>query len=297
MSECDPHQRAFTFETWLEPMIFAPSLAHLDKGYLTPGMRLSRSSPHPATEDPAPAVERVDCVCRYASKHEGEEHMSTGRMRLHHFSQSSASYRVRTALALKGVAIDYIGVDMPTLQQQGPAYAALNPQRMVPCLELPDGRVLAQSLAIIDYLEHLYPDPPIYPSDPLDKAQALAIVLFIACETSPFQATIIRRVLQDEFGFDAARDRRWVTKWIRRGLEHIETFLASRPQQTPFAVGDVPGIVDIFAIPQLRNADLFGIATGDLIHLRNLYARCQKHPAFAAAHPDAWADRSASSGL
>lgn len=219
--------------------------------------------------------------------------MSTGRLRLHHFSQSSASFRVRTVLALKGVEVDCVSVDMPTLQQQGPAYAALNPQRMVPCLELPDGRVLAQSLAIVDYLEHLHPEPPIYPSDPLARAQGLAIALFIACETSPFQATIIRRVLQDEFGFDAAMNRRWVTKWIRRGLEHVDAFLASRPQQTPFAMGDAPGIVDIFAIPQLRNADLFGIATDDLIHLCDLSTRCNEHPAFIAAHPDAWVQRSA----
>lgn len=210
------------------------------------------------------------------------------RARLHHFAHSSASYRVRIVLALKDVDVDYVPVDMAAQHQRSAAYAALNPQRMVPCLELADGRVLPQSMAIIDYLETLAPAPSIYPADPVLRAQAMALALFIGSETAPFQARYVRRVLMDSFGLDDEQDQRWVTMWIRRALEHANAMLASRDHPTSFAFGNSPGIADIFLIPQLRNAARFDVPTEDLVELHRLNDTCQAHPAFAAAHPDKW---------
>lgn len=216
--------------------------------------------------------------------------MTVNRIRLHHFAHSSASYRVRTALALKGIEADYVTVDMTQAEQQGPDYQRLNAQRLVPCLELSDGRVLPQSLAIIDYLEELVPTPSVYPEDPVEKAQALGLALFIACETAPLQAKFVRRTLADDYGLTAQQDLQWVSYWIRRGLGQIDAYLRDRPAQSPFAFGAAPGIVDIVAIPQLRNADRLGVACDDFDALRRLEAACLEHPAFIAAHPDRWVD-------
>ena len=212
----------------------------------------------------------------------------SGRVRLHHFAHSSASYRVRIVLALKGIEVDYVSVDMPAQEQKGAAYAALNPQRMVPCLELADGRVLPQSLAIIDYLETLVPEPSVYPADAVVRAEATALALFIGSETAPFQTRYVRRILMESFGLDDEQDQRWIAMWIRRGLEHANAMLASRDHPTQFALGNTPGIADVFLIPQLRNATRFGVATEDLVDLHRLHDTCQAHPAFAAAHPDKW---------
>lgn len=209
-------------------------------------------------------------------------------MRLHHFAHSSASYRVRIALALKHIDVNYVDVDMAGRKQTGPAYAALNPQRMVPCLELDDCRVIPQSLAIIDYLETLVPEPSVYPTDPVARSQALALALFIGSETAPLQTRLVRRTLEESFGFDGSADQRWITTWIRRGLEHADGFLAARDHSGPFAFGEAPGIADIFIIPQLRNAARFGVATDDLLNLHALDAAAQEHPAFCKAHPDNW---------
>lgn len=216
--------------------------------------------------------------------------MAAPHMRLHHFAHSSASYRVRTVVALKGIELDFVMVDMTKAEQQGLTYELLNPQRMVPCLELADGQVIPQSLAIIDYLENLVSSPSIYPSDPVEKAQAVGLSLFIACETAPLQAKLVRRTLVEEFGLTDTQDEKWVQHWIRRGLGRINDFLENRARQTTFAFGDAPGIVDVVAIPQLRNAHRLGVHCNDLTHLRRLEQTCLQHPAFVTAHPDRWED-------
>ncbi len=207
-------------------------------------------------------------------------------MRLHHFAHSSASYRVRIALALKGIAVEHVTVDMTQGEQTGDAYALRNPQRLVPCLELPDGRVLGQSLAIIYYLEALQPAPSLYPADPIDRAEALSIALLIACEVSPLQAKIVqRRLLADGLNEDQVQD--WLIHWIRRGLTLVEAALAQRGHG--FAFGDAPSIADVCIVPQLRNAHRFGVDVSDFPALAAHSAHCQTYPAFQAAHPDRWA--------
>ena len=209
-------------------------------------------------------------------------------MRLHHFAHSSASYRVRIALAIKGIAVNYVTVDMTKGEQATEAYAMHNPQRMVPCLELPDGRVLGQSLAIIDYLERLQPEPSVYPADPVARAEALGIALLIACEISPLQAKIVQRRLTGVYSLTDAQVQDWLAHWIRRGLAPVEADLARR-WRGGFAFGPTPSIADICIVPQLRNAHRFGVDVSDFPTLAAHTAHCLTHPAFQAAHPDRWA--------
>lgn len=209
-------------------------------------------------------------------------------MKLYHFAHSSASFRVRIALALKGVDVDYVSVDMLQREQQGEAYRKLNPQRMLPCLELADGRVISQSLAIIEFLDQLCPEPSLFPNDPVERAQALALAMFIFSETAPFQAKYIRRTLTEEFGLSDEQDMVWTSRWIRRGLGLMNEALCKRGTAGPFALGSTPGIVDIAIIPQLRNAERVGVPTSDFGELHRLQDVCHAHPAFQAAHPDRW---------
>lgn len=208
------------------------------------------------------------------------------RMRLHHFAHSSASYRVRIVLALKGITVEYVRVSMPDREQQSDAYAQLNPQRMVPCLELPDGAVLPQSLAIIDYLDALQPDPPLWPEDPLARAQTQALVQLIAADTTPLQAKFVTNFLMEDNGLDEGAVDRWRRKWMRRGLEPLQDAVANRPG--PYLHGAAPGILDVILVPQMRNARRFGVPVDDLEALCRFDASAQAHPAFAAAHPERW---------
>ena len=135
----------------------------------------------------------------------------------------------------------------------------------------------------------LAPLPPIYPDDPLDAAQAASLCQFIGSDTAPLQARIVQRYLASAFDLNDDQIHQWVTHWIRRGLEPVEAFMAQRPQQTPFALGANPGVVDIFIVPQMRNADRFDVDIADLNQLVALNETCLAHPAFQAAHPDRWA--------
>lgn len=207
-------------------------------------------------------------------------------MRLHHFAHSSASYRVRIVLALKGIAVDYVRVSMPDRAQQSDAYARQNPQRMVPCLELRDGTVLPQSLAIIDYLDALHPAPHLWSDDPLARAQTQALVQLVASDTTPLLAKFITNFLKEDNGLGEDAVDRWRQKWMRRGLEPLNDAVADRPG--PYLHGATPGILDVILVPQMRNARRFGVPVDDFRALCRFDAAAQAHPAFAAAHPDMW---------
>lgn len=209
-------------------------------------------------------------------------------MKLHHFAHSSASYRVRIALALKEIDVDHIRVDMPNLAQQSDSYAKINPQRLVPFLELDNGQVLGQSLAIIDYLDRLKPETPLYPTDSVNRAQAQSMCLMIACDTSPIQAKIVQRYLASEFGLTEQQNNIWLTKWIRRGLEPLEIYLRNRAITSRFVMGNTPSIVDVCIVPQLRNANRFNVEIDDFTSIATLNENCLKHSAFQHAHPENW---------
>ena len=206
-------------------------------------------------------------------------------MRLHGYFRSSSSYRCRIAFNLKGLAPEFVPVHL--LREGGgqntPAYRALNPQGLVPALEV-DGRVLTQSPAILEWLDEAHPAPPLLPADPWERAAVRAFCAAIACEIHPLQNLRVLNHLGAEFGLDQAGKAAWCRRWIEPGLAACEALLARRPA-TPFAFGDSPGMAEVYLIPQMFSADRFGADLSAMPRLRAIRARAEALPAFAAAHP------------
>ena len=206
-------------------------------------------------------------------------------LRLYSFWRSSASYRVRIALNLKGLPYEYVPVHLTKDggEQNQPAYRALNPQGRVPLLVHGDFR-LAQSLAILDYLESLRPDPALLPADPQPRARVLAFCHAIASDIQPLQNTGPVKYLGDQFGADEARKGAWIRHWIQRGLEALEAERAGVPE-TECAFGDAPTWADCVLVPQMYNADRWGCDVSRFPRLYALAQRLGERPEFVAAHP------------
>lgn len=206
-------------------------------------------------------------------------------LKLYSFWRSSASYRVRIALALKGLKYEYVPVSLVKDggEQNAPAYRALNPQGRVPLLVDVDFRI-AQSLAILDYLEAIAPQPPLVPSEPKQRARMLSFCHAIVADIQPIQNTGVIKLLGDEFGADDARKAAWNRHWIQRGLEALEAERGEAPD-TPFTFGATPSWADCVLVPQVYNADRWGCDNSKFPRLYALAQRLQRLPAFAAAHP------------
>jgi maleylacetoacetate isomerase len=202
-------------------------------------------------------------------------------MLLYDYFRSSAAYRVRIALNLKGVAYARRDVMLLENQQRSPEHLARNPQGFVPALEV-DGRVLTQSLAIIDWLDARYPEPRLIPVDPDARAAALAQALLIGADIHPLNNLRVMRWLKHELDAgDDARDA-WTRHWIAEGFEALETMAG----EGPFLGGASPGIADVFLVPQMFNARRFGVPLDAYPRLVAADAAAQATDAFAAAHPD-----------
>ncbi|MDE1916668.1 MAG: maleylacetoacetate isomerase [Sphingomonadales bacterium] len=201
--------------------------------------------------------------------------------RLHGFFRSSASYRLRIALAIKGIAYEGRYYRLRAGEQRAPAYLALNPQGLVPALEI-DGVVLTQSMAICDYLEETRPQPPLLPSDAAMRARVRAAAQVIACETHPLQNLKVlgwlRGLGQDEAGVQA-----WAARVIEEGFAAFDTLIA--PYAGTFSFGDRVTVADLFLIPQMFNARRFGVDLARWPRLLAIEAACLAHPAFIAADP------------
>jgi len=211
-------------------------------------------------------------------------------MRLHGYWRSSSSYRCRIAFNLKGLDCDHVPVHLVRDggQQHSPAYRALNPQGLVPALEV-DGRVLTQSPAILEWLEETHPTPPLLPSDPFERAAVRAFCAAIACEIHPLQNLRVLAHLGSSYGQDQDGKFAWCRKWNGLGLGECEAMLAGRPA-TRFAFGDAPGLAEVYLIPQMFSADRFGVDLTPMPRLRAIRAAAEALPAFAAAHPKAQPD-------
>lgn len=206
-------------------------------------------------------------------------------MRLHGYFRSSSSYRCRIAFNLKGLAYEFAPVHLVRDggQQHGAAYRALNPQGLVPALEV-EGRVLTQSPAILEWLDEVYPDPPLLPADPFDRAAVRAFCAAIACEIHPLQNLRVLQHLGTAYGQDQDGKADWCRHWIAPGLAACEALLAARPAAR-FAFGDAPGMAEVYLIPQLFAADRFGVDLAPMPRLRAIRAEAEALPAFAGAHP------------
>lgn len=206
-------------------------------------------------------------------------------MIVHGYFRSSAAYRLRIALNLKGLAPDFVSVHLRKDggQQKTPAFRALNPQGLVPMLT--DGEFrLTQSMAIIEWLDETHPTPALLPSDVNERALVRAFAQVICCDIHPLQNLRVLDHLRSNFGADQAVLDSWCQRWITEGLGACEGLLAGRPDSA-FCFGDTPGLADICLMPQVFSAQRFGADLTAMPRLRAIADRCAAVPAFADAHP------------
>ena len=209
-------------------------------------------------------------------------------MKLYGYFRSSAAWRLRIALGLKGLAHDDAFVHLRKGEQREAAHLARNPQGLVPVLELDDGTILTQSLAILEWLEETRPTPPLLPADPIERAKARAVALAVACEIHPVQNLKVLNRLRRDAGFDDARVTAWAATVNAEGLEACEAMVADRPGG--FLFGDRPTIAEICVVPQLGNARRFGVDVTRFPRLLAAEAAAMDLPAFAEAVPGRQAD-------
>ncbi len=211
------------------------------------------------------------------------------RLRLFSYWRSSASFRVRIALELKGLAYEIVPVNLIADggRQHDPAYRARNPQGLVPTLEV-DGRPLGQSLAIIEWLEETVPQPPLLPADPWQRARVRAFALAIACEIAPLSNLAVRRYLAEELGRDEAGQLAWHRRWGEAGLSACEAMIANEPG--PFCFGERPSLADCVLVPQLYNARRYGIPLEPFARLRQADSAMRALEAVRRAEPEAQPD-------
>lgn len=203
--------------------------------------------------------------------------------RLFDYFRSSACYRVRIALNLKGVEYESVAVNLVEGGQKTQAYRAVNPQGLIPALEM-DGRTLFQSLAIVDYLEATRPDPPLLPADPADSAHVRALALVVAADIHPLNNLRILKYLSGPLGQPQERRDDWYRHWVAEGFAALEAMAAPRAGRHLF--GDSPTLADICLVPQMFNARRFEVPLDDYPTLVRADAEAGRIHAFAAAHPD-----------
>ena len=203
-------------------------------------------------------------------------------MKLHGYFRSSASYRVRIALNLKGLSTEHLPHHLRKGEQCAPAYLAINPQGLVPTLEADAGTVLTQSLAIIEWLDETHPTPPLLPKDPLRRAKVRAFAQALACDTHPVQnLKVLARLRQ--LGLPEEKVTEWAAWANREGLSACETLIAAEPG--PFCFGATPTMADLCLVPQVFNAGRFKVDMKRFPTIQRIFDTCMKHPAFAAAQP------------
>jgi len=206
-------------------------------------------------------------------------------MKLYDYFRSSAAYRVRIALNLKGLAPERAFIHLRRGAQRGDDYLALNPQGLVPSLVTDDGDVLTQSLAIIEWLDETQPRPPLLPPDPVGRARVRSLALAIACDIHPLNNLRVLNYLTGTLGATEAQRNGWYRYWCDVGLEALETNLAREAATGSFCHGDVPTIADICLVPQLANARRVDLDLAPYPTLLRIETACIALPAFADAAP------------
>jgi maleylpyruvate isomerase len=205
-------------------------------------------------------------------------------MKLYNFFRSGTSHRLRIALNLKGLAYDYVPVDLRTEQHLGADYKALNPQGLVPAL-VDDGRVLIQTPAIIEWLEERYPAPALLPSDLDDRARVRALAAIVGCDVHPVNNRRILEALRHDFGADEAAIQRWCARWITDGFDALESLLVSDARRGDFCFGGAPTLADVYLVPQVESARRFKLDIARWPNLLAIDEACGRIDAFSKAAP------------
>jgi len=210
-------------------------------------------------------------------------------MKLYNYFRSSASFRVRIALALKGLPYDYVPVHLAQGEHLQSAYASVSADQLVPLLALDDGARLSQSMAIIEYLDEAYPEPPLLPADALGRAQVRALAQSIACEIHPLNNLRVLKYLSRDLHVSEEAKNTWYRHWVRTGLEAFERQLALLPEGQ-FCWGDTPSLADCCLVPQIFNARRFDTPLAGLPRTMAAFEACMALPAFQQAQPSACPD-------
>jgi maleylpyruvate isomerase len=206
-------------------------------------------------------------------------------MQLYSFFRSGTSHRLRIALNLKGLAPDYIPIDLRMDEQAESPYKAVNPQGLVPALTLDSGETLIQSPAIIEWLEERYPWPALLPADPEARAHVRALAAIVACDVHPINNRRILQTLRQQFGADEAAINAWCATWITAGFDAIEALLAQDKARGSFCYGNAPSMADVYLIPQVESARRFGVDLARWPLISAVDQACSALPAFAQAAP------------
>ncbi|MBA2722892.1 MAG: maleylacetoacetate isomerase [Methylibium sp.] len=210
-------------------------------------------------------------------------------MELYSYCRSSASFRVRIALELKGLAYDYRAVQLIKNEQLSEAYTAVSPARLVP--QLVDGDVsIGQSLAIIQYLDELHPQPSLLPGDAQARARVRSLALDIACEVHPLNNLRVLRYLVREMKIGDEAKNLWYRHWVEQGLAVVERRLADEPQTGHHCHGDTPTLADCVLVPQIFNAQRYGCRLQHVPTVMRIFETCMQLPAFQRAQPSACPD-------
>jgi maleylacetoacetate isomerase len=209
-------------------------------------------------------------------------------MKLYTYWRSTSSYRVRIALALKNIEAEQVFIHLVRNggEQNGRAYKAINPQGRVPALELDDGTILIQSPAILEYLDEVYPEPALLPSDPVSRAKVRAVASIIGCDVHPLHNVGPLNHLRKTFGRSEPEVGGWIATWVGQGLAAVEALI----EDEGFCFGPKPSLADVYLLPQLYAARRFGVPLDSFPRILRVEKLAADHQAFRSAHPSAQPD-------
>ena len=212
-------------------------------------------------------------------------------MQLYSFWRSQAAFRVRIALGLKGLHVEMTYVDLFKDAQAQSAYRRLNPAMLVPTLVDGQGPSLVQSLAIIEYLDEVYPQPRLLPMDPRDRAYVRALAQIVAVDAHPFLVPRVRHYMQTKLNLNEQNWIPWIRHWLDTGTSLMEEMLTQDRRTGRFCYGDFPSLADVCLVPHLTSAQMNGCSFDNQSTVQRIFGECMKIPAFSAAHPNQQLDR------